>query len=130
MSAWVPMNENPEHNRVEDCTVRAISTAMHKSWDDIYCWLCCYGFQGKDMPHSDAVWGRFLYDNGFRKGIVSSECPMCYTLQRFCEEHTSGDYVVVLPKHVVAALDGAYFDTWDSGDEPVNYFWERMTEHE
>lgn len=47
------------------------------------------------------------------------------TVAEFCREHPQGLYVLVCDGHVVTAVDGEYWDSWDSGDEAVIYYWER-----
>jgi hypothetical protein len=48
---------------------------------------------------------------------------MCYTIKEFCKDHPIGDYLLGTGSHVVAVLDGNYYDTWDSGSEvPIYYF--------
>jgi len=74
------------------------------------------------MPSANVVWISFLQDMGFRKHIIPNNCPSCYTIQDFCNDHPKGLYVVGTGTHVVAVLNGRYYDSWDSGDEiPVFY---------
>ena len=81
-----------------------------------------------DMPSANAVWGAYLSRRGFKRGIVSESCPVCYTVADFAAEHPHGVYVLALGSHVVTVVDGNYFDTWDSGQEIPLYFWERSEE--
>lgn len=118
-------NANPEAKRTGDCTVRAISKVLNKSWDEVYAGLCVYGFKYYDMPSSNLVWGAYLTDNGFERHIVPNKCPECYTVREFAEDHKRGAYLVALSGHVVAVVDGDYYDTWDSGYEVPLYYWRR-----
>lgn len=34
-----------------------------------------------------------------------------------------GRYLLALDQHVVAVVDGDYYDTWDSGNEIPIYYW-------
>ena len=63
-------NPNPAGARVGDCTVRALCKATGKSWDEVYCGLCAYGYHRKDMPSANAVWGAYLRDQGFTRSFV------------------------------------------------------------
>lgn len=121
-------NPNPEAARVGDCTVRALCKALSQDWDKTYLQLCIQGLLMADMPSANAVWGAFLSQNGFKRGIVSESCPVCYTVADFAAEHSHGIYVLALGSHVVTVMDGNYFDTWDSGQEIPLYFWERSDE--
>lgn len=122
---WVQSNNNPDKALVGDCTIRAISKAINKPWDDTYIYLAVQGFKMKDMPSSNRVWGEFLYNNGFRRFIIPDSCPNCYTIKDFLEEHPKGKYILATGTHVVCAVDGNYYDSWDSGDEVPIYYWRK-----
>ena len=122
---WVQSNNNPDKALVGDCTIRAISKAIGKPWDDTYIYLAVQGFKMKDMPSSNRVWGEFLYANGFRRFIIPDSCPNCYTIKNFCEDHKDGKYVLATGTHVVCVVDGNYYDSWDSGDEIPIYYWRK-----
>lgn len=122
---WVQFNNNPVRALVGDCTVRAISKALGKTWDDTYMGLTMQGFRMKDMPSSNRVWGEYLYENGFRRFIIPDSCPNCYTIKDFCKEHDSGKYILATGTHVVCAVNGSYYDSWDSGDEVPIYYWRK-----
>jgi hypothetical protein len=120
---WIPFNANPAGRQVGDCTIRAISKATEKPWEDTYSEIAVQGLMMRDMPSANAVWGAYLRSQGFKRHIIPNTCPDCYTLNDFCEDHPEGMYIVALQNHVVAVNDGNYFDTWDSGEEmPLYYF--------
>ena len=121
-------NENPNRKRVGDCTVRAISKVLNQSWDKTFTGLSMQGFCSCDMPSSNAVWGAYLRSKGYERSIIPNECPDCYTVRDFCEDHPDGRYILALDSHVVAVISGDYYDTWDSGDETVIYFWKKKGE--
>lgn len=125
---FVFYNANPNKNRVGDCTVRAISTALNLSWETVYTGLAVEGMQLLDMPSANAVWGSYLKKNGFSQNVIYSEFPECTTVKDFCEQHTKGVYILALSGHVVAVINGNYYDTWDSGDEIPIYYWEKIGE--
>jgi len=123
MNAFLPYNPNPCRKRVGDCVIRAISKATGDSWERTFVGICLKGFVLGDMPSANTVWGAYLREKGFSRYILPNNCPDCYTVRDFCEEHTDGTYVLALQGHVVAVQDGKYFDTWDSGEEVPLYFW-------
>lgn len=122
---WQKYNANPSHNRVGDCTVRAISKIMGLSWAETYVNLAMRAFYEHDMPNADVVWGQYLLDNGFRRSMLSCDDGLCITVRDFCEENPHGQYLLCPKNHVLAVIDGDYYDTWDSGDEVVLYYWKR-----
>lgn len=124
-SSFYRFNENPDDNRVGDCTVRAMSTVLGQDWDQTYIELCLQGFIMRNMPSANRVWGAYLRSKGLRRDLVSDECDECVTVSAFAEHHPKGRYLLALDEHVVAVVDGHYFDTWDSGNEVPFYYWYR-----
>ena len=122
---WVEYLNNPVGRKVGDCAVRAISKALNMGWEAAYIALTVNGLQMGDMPSSDAVSGALLRQHGFYRKAVPDTCPTCYTVVDFCEDHPEGTYVLYCGGHVVTAIDGNYFDSWDSGQEQVQYVWYR-----
>ncbi|MCQ2507287.1 MAG: hypothetical protein MJ097_00700 [Dorea sp.] len=116
-------NPNPQAARVGDCVIRAVSFATGQSWEKTYLDLCVYGLIYCDLPSSNGVWSRYLLDKGFRRYIVPDTCPSCYTVRQFTEDHPKGEYILAISGHVVAVKDGNHYDTWDSSDEVVVYYW-------
>lgn len=122
---WVEYNPNPRHSRVGDCAIRAVSKATNQDWETSYTGLYVKGYSMGDLPSANAVWGSYLKDKGFKREIVPNTCPDCYTVRDFCRDHPRGMFVLALDGHVVTVFDGDYFDTWDSGNETVLYYWYR-----
>ena len=122
---WIKYNANPAGKRVGDCTVRAISKATDQEWEAAYSALAVEGFLLCDMPSANHVWGAYLRRKGFKRNIIPDTCPDCYTVEDFCRDNPKGVYILALPSHVIAVIDGDYYDTWDSGGEVPIYFWER-----
>ena len=114
-------NPNPLGKNVGDCTVRALSKALGQGWDKTYIGLCLEGFIRKDMPSSNATWGAYLRRNGYRRELA----PDDITVEEFSDENPSGLYVPALSGHVVCLVDNVLYDTWDSGNETVLYFWRK-----
>ena len=125
MAVWHSYNSNPKHNRVGDCTVRAISEVLNQDWEQTYIDLCLQGYILSDMPSADYVWGAYLRLKGYSRSTLPNCCPDCYSVHEFCEDHPLGRFVLSIPGHVVAVIDGEYYDTWDSGNEIPTYFWHK-----
>lgn len=123
---YVFQNLNPAKRRVGDCVIRAIAKVMNMSWDDVAIDLSMMMVTEKDIVSSNALWGKYLFMNGFRRGILPDTCPDCFTLKDFVKDFSVGTFVVCTGSHVIAVIDGNWFDTFDSGDEVVTYYYERM----
>ena len=118
-------NPNPCNKSVGDCTIRAICKVLDKPWDEIYMALCMQGLLMCDMPSSNKVWGAYLKSQGFSRSLIPDDGIENYSVVRFCHDHQEGTYLLALESHVVAVVDGVYYDTWDSGEEPPIYYWEK-----
>lgn len=116
-------NANPYKIRVGDCVIRAISKALNQSWEDTYIDLTIQGYLLGDLLSSNAVWDAYLKSKGFKRQIVPNDCPECYTIEDFCNEHPQGTFVIGTGTHCVAIENGYVFDTWNSSGEcPIYYY--------
>lgn len=120
---YVFYNPNPFNKKIGDCVIRAICKVTNSDWDKVYLDICNKGYKMKDMPSSNSVWGTYLKDKGFRRYIISNFCPDCYSIRDFCKDNPTGHFVVGTDGHVVAVVDGRYYDVWDSGSETPLYVW-------
>ena len=118
-------NCNPNGNRVGDCVVRAISKALNQPWEDTYIDLTIQGYLLGDLLSSNAVWGAYLKNKGFIRDIIPNDCPECYTIDDFCNEHPNGTYVIGTGSHAVAVENGVYYDSWRSGGETPIYYYKK-----
>lgn len=122
---WIYSNPNPDKKLVGDCVIRAICLLTNKDWDTVYTALAFQGLLMRDMPSSNAVWGKYLSDRSFRRYIIQDLCPYCYTVKAFCKDHPYGEFLLGTGTHVVAVIDGDYYDTSDSGDEVPICYWRK-----
>jgi hypothetical protein len=83
------------------------------------------GFEAKDILTSNPVWGAYLRKNGFKRYVIPNTCPDCYAVSDFCLDHPVGEFILATGSHVVAVINGDYYDSWDSGNEVPVYFWTR-----
>ena len=118
-------NPNPNGKFVGDCVIRAICKIEESDWDSVYLDICMVGFKKKDMPSDNDIWELYLYNKGYRRGVLPDTCPDCYTVDKFCQEHPKGKYLLATGRHVVAVVDGDYYDAWDSGKEVPVYYWHK-----
>lgn len=120
---WIRYNSNPLAANAEDCAIRAVAVALNVTWDDAFDMVAQMAKNMGVMPHNNAAWGAVLRQHGFIRKIIPNTCPNCYTIEDFCQEHPKGIYVLGTGTHAVAAIDGNYIDTWDSGNEIPVYYW-------
>lgn len=117
------INPNPRGNYTDDCVVRALCIALDKPWYEIFIDLCIQGLIMARMPSTNSVWNEYLKKKGWTRHLVPDDCPFCYTLKDFCGEFFKGTYIVGTGTHAICVKNGSYYDTWDSGDEAVLFYW-------
>lgn len=133
---YINYNDNPFGLFVGDCVIRALSTALGYNWFMVHDELCFLSRKMADMPSSNRVWKKYLEDLGFREIHIDNTCPDCMSVEKFTRLHPRGRYILstceyskanenifVVGNHVIAVIDGNYYDTGDSGaDVPLSYF--------
>lgn len=124
--SFVFFNANPAHpGNVDDCMVNAICAAFNMPWEEAYMDICLEGLKLHLMPSSKTVWNRYLKNRGFIKTILPDTCPDCYTVNDFCMEHPTGVFLIALDSHVIAIINGSYYDTVDTGSEIPVFYWRK-----
>lgn len=123
--SYIHYNPNPDGKVVGDCVVRALTILFSDTWDNVYADITMQGSFIHDMPSADAVWGEYLSANGFTKHILPNTCPHCYTIYDFIRDFPRGKYLVATGTHVVAVVDGNFYDTSNSGNEMIIYYWRK-----
>ena len=119
---YIEYNSNPENKLVGDCVVRAISKVTDQDWERTYMEVCVQGFMMGDLPNSNAIFSAYLRHKGFKRHTIE-DCPDCYSVDDFCQDHPKGVFVIGTGTHAVAVVDANIFDAWDSRQEtPVYYF--------
>ena len=120
---FVPFNPNPKLRQTGDCVIRAIGKLTGKDWNETYIKIVETGYRLKAMPSENFVWESYLKASGYKKRLLPDACPDCYTVATFAADNPQGAFLLATGSHVVAVIDGNYYDTWDSGDEvPLYYF--------
>ena len=124
--AYVYYNSNPFGKIVGDCVIRAISKAEDMPWLKAYTELAMFGMENGDIPSSNNLWGKYLRSIGYKVYPLPNECPDCYTVEQFANEHSKGTYILATGSHVIPLIDGIFYDTWNSGNEPISFYFERV----
>ena len=127
---YVPYNPNPIKKNAGDCVIRMLTLAADESWAESYSRLALKGLEMGDMPSANIVWMEELADLGFQRYSLPSKCPYCYTIDEFCRDHPRGFYVLGTGTHVVSAIDGKYYDSWDSGNEILAFIKKKIDSEE
>ena len=120
---YLYLNLNPK-THTDDCAVRAVALALDMSWKKAYLELALQGVDMNKMPNDKSVVNEYLKSRGFTRHTMP-ECPECITVKEFSYNYDKGTYILGLLDHIVTMIDGIYYDTWDSGNESVIYYWSK-----
>ena len=114
---------NPRGVQTDDCVIRALTKALDVDWDTASVYAIVQQIRDSDLYVKNYVWGNLLLRNGFTKHHIPDTCPDCYTVQDFAKEHPKGLYIIGTGEHVVAVVEGDWFDAFDSGSMiPIVYY--------
>lgn len=117
---FIYFNANDAGRLVGDCVVRALSVVFNDTWRHIYADLTMMGYFAYDMPNANAIMAEYLLLNGFSYHDMPEYVS---SIRDFVNMHPYGTYVLATGSHVVAAVNGNYYDTSDGGREiPIYYF--------
>ena len=125
---YIYYNPNPLGKQVGDCTIRALTIFLNKSWDEVYDDLCAEGKLLADMPSGNTVWASYLRKRGYVSVPLVNTCPDCFTVYDFCRRNKTGRFLLSIGNHVVTVVNGDHYDSWDSGNEVPVYYWVRKGE--
>lgn len=117
---FIRYNANPSGKATGDCVIRAISTITGLPWRKVHWDLAMISNDEYQMMDDNPIWHEYLSMLGFKIKPVNWPCAQ---IRQFCRCFPEGSYILGTGKHVVAVIDGNYYDTWDSGNEYAVFYW-------
>lgn len=121
-------NEKDLKDRFGDCQVRALSKVLNCSWLDAFDLtipICREAQTYTIFGGSLEVKKESLAKIGFQYvGVSNKKGTKRPTVDSFAKDHPTGRYICKVAHHVVAVVDGKYYDTWDSGECSMYGFYE------
>ena len=121
-------NDKDLKDKTGDCQVRALSKVLNISWleaFDLTIPICrrLQTYTIFDGNHEKTV--EAMQNLGFvYMGVSNKKGSKRPTVKEFAKSHPTGRYIVKVSHHVVAVVDGAYYDTWDSGYKSLYGYYE------
>lgn len=110
-------NANPLGRRVNDCTVRAISLATERSWDETYEELSKFAQAQAIMLDETAYIDEYL-ERKFKK-ICGCKDNVKITVGDFVEKNPVGTYLITMNGHITCCIDGCIYDTFNPKDRII-----------
>ena len=110
-------NANALGKYEEDCTVRSISCATNKSWDQVYDELSDIAqYQGTMMDNRDFIID--YLDSQYERIDVGNE-----TVGIISSEFKNNIVLITMPGHITCSKYGVIYDTFDCRDRQAEYVW-------
>ena len=110
----------PNHKDIEDkasdCSIRAFTKALNKSWLEIFDELVPFAREVQCLFNQKRAYEPYLKSKGFTYHSV----PRGTTLYDFCKSYkgTAVCYIRVgYGTHLVTCSGGQFFDTWNCGNK-------------
>lgn len=120
-------NKKDLKDRYGDCTIRALSKALNISWIEAFdkeIPLCREAQASNIFDVPSKIRNEFMKKLGFTYfGISNKKGTTRPTVDSFTKNHPNGTYILSLANHVVASVDGKYYDTWDCGNKCLYGYW-------
>lgn len=107
-------NANPLGRHVNDCTVRAISLATGRTWDEVYRELSEFAQYLAIMP-DDVVYIDAYLEQYFNK-IYSCKGNTKITVGDFVKNNPRGTYLITMCGHITCVINGTIYDTFNPSD--------------
>lgn len=116
-------NDKDLKDKVGDCQVRALAKVLGLSWleaFDLTIPICrelqTYTIFDSELNKTKEAMARLGFEY---TGISNKKGSKRPTVKSFALSHPKGKYIVSVAHHVVAVVDGIYYDTWDSGNKSL-----------
>lgn len=114
-------NANSHGNRISDCTIRSISLATHRTWNETY----------KELSNEARKQGLMMDSIEFIENYLDKRYKRaCYgqmTLGEFAREHPYGTYLVTMAGHITCVKGngkvGVVYDTFDPSNRFIWCSW-------
>lgn len=121
-------NKKDLKDKVGDCQIRALAKVLSLSWVEAFDLTIpiCRELQTYTIFDCDLAKTKEAMEKlGFKyTGISNRKGTKRPTIDSFAKDHPIGKYVVTVAHHVVAVVDGKYYDTWDSGYKSMYGYYE------
>lgn len=112
-------NDKDLTDKQGDCQIRALSKALNLTWLETFDLIIpiCRRYQRSSIFSGGSTYAKEpLKELGFNyTGVSNKKGTKRPTVESFAKSHPTGTYVLKVANHVVACVDGIYYDTWDCG---------------
>lgn len=126
--AYYQPNDKDVKDKMGDCQIRALSKVLNLTWLETFDMIIpiCREAQTSAIFCGGATFAKANMEKlGFKyTGVSNKKGTKRPTVRSFAKDHPTGRYVLSVANHVVACVDGKYYDTWDCGGYSLYGFYE------
>lgn len=117
-------NNNPNKYKTSDCVVRAISTALDKSWDDVLKDLTAYALKYKYFINCQELYEIYLKDCRWKKhNAPHKRNGDAYVLGDWLKNFNGEAIVTIDDDHLTYVNNHIVYDIWNCTENEVGVFW-------
>ena len=125
MSYYKYFNPNPKGLEMGDCVIRSLCAATKLTWYEVFDKLTEFARNNcvvLNEGHSKIVESRMKYFGFIRNKIGKpTKGSRSYTVADFCKDHSEGKYILNLQHHMIAVINGEYYDIYPCWDNSKVY---------
>lgn len=119
-------NDKDLKDKHADCVIRALSKVFDCSWTEAYDMhsVVARKYQALDifsLPIKER--NEAVRELGLERQVMSRSRRRM-TVKEFAVMNSKGRFIADVAHHVVAIVDGKYYDTWDCGWRPMYTYYE------
>lgn len=119
-------NEKDLKDQQGDCAIRALTKFLGCTWLEAFDKLAVYARQTQTLINSLDNIKLFMAQAGYEYTSIYKERK---TVLDFAKAHKTGTFILYVrvgySTHLVAVMDGVYYDTWDCGDRLIYGYWKK-----
>ncbi len=107
-----------------DCVIRALTKVTGKTWEQVFDDLVPIAREMQCMPNGKPCYKEYLKRIGYTYvGVSNKAGTKRPTVSSFSVGHKKGAFIARVAHHIVAIVDGRFYDTWDSGPKSLYGYW-------
>ena len=109
-----------------DCVIRALTKALNMEWLQVFDEIQPISREMQVPFNCRPCYEKYIESKGLKYcGISNKKGTKRPTVDRFAKDHKTGTYILRVVNHLVAVVDGIYYDTWDCGEKSLYGYWEK-----
>lgn len=108
-----------------DCVIRALTKVYNMKWIEVFDEIVKISRKMQVPFNCKPCYDKYIMDvkKSEYKDISNGKGTKRHIVDIFAKEHREGKYILRIEHHIVAVVDGKYYDTWDCGRKSLYGQW-------